>query len=150
MRGNGRRLIALRRLIRPAAPGTQTDQLVEPVGPTHDKFNSESPQGHPNTAPVNHRGGDIHDKCGPRSLWSASYAFSVLLILPATSGAQQRPPIAEQIAKAYGLDSFGQIEGIRYTWNAQFPGLNVSDSWEWDPKTDTGYLLKERIRKANR
>jgi hypothetical protein len=28
---------------------------------------------------------------------------------------EQLPPIAEQMAKTYGLDSFGQIEGIRYT-----------------------------------
>jgi hypothetical protein len=63
-------------------------------------------------------------------------AFSVLLILPATSGAQQSPPIAEQIAKAYGLDSFGQIEAIRYTWNAEFPSAKVSRTWEWSPKTD--------------
>ena len=34
-------------------------------------------------------------------------AFSLLLILPATSGAQQRAPILEQIAKTYGLDSYG-------------------------------------------
>jgi len=54
-------------------------------------------------------------------------AFSVpLLILPATFGAQQLPPIAEQMAKTYGLDSFGQIEGIRYTWNAELPGVQIS------------------------
>jgi len=64
-------------------------------------------------------------------------AFSMLLILPATSGAQQRPPIAEQIAKTYGLDSFGQIEAIRYTFNVESPNLKISDSWEWSPKTDT-------------
>ncbi len=64
--------------------------------------------------------------------------FSMLLILPTTSGAQQRPPIAEEIAKTYGLDSFGQIEAIRYTWNAEFPGgLQLSRKWEWSPKTDT-------------
>jgi hypothetical protein len=64
-------------------------------------------------------------------------AFGLLLIFPAISPAQQRPPIAEEVAKAYGLDSFGQIEAIRYTFNAQFPGVNVSRSWEWRPKTDT-------------
>ena len=64
-------------------------------------------------------------------------AFSTLLILPATSVAQQSPPIAEQIAKAYGLDSFGQIEAIRYTWNAELPGVKLSHMWEWSPKTDT-------------
>src|ERR1041385_6954393 len=65
-------------------------------------------------------------------------AFSVLpLILTATSRAQQRPPIAEQIAKTYGLDSFGQIEGIRYTFNLEFPGVTLSHTWEWNPKTGT-------------
>jgi hypothetical protein len=62
-------------------------------------------------------------------------AFGMLLILPATCGPQQRPPIAEQIAKTYGLDSFGQIDAIRYTFNLQFPGVNVSRSWVWEPKT---------------
>ena len=46
-------------------------------------------------------------------------ALGMLLILPATSGAQQRPPILEKLTKTYGLDSFGQIEAIRYTFNAQ-------------------------------
>jgi len=65
-------------------------------------------------------------------------AFSMLAILPATSSsAQQNPPIAEQIAKAYGLDSFGQIEAIRYTWNVEFPAGKISNAWEWNPKTDT-------------
>jgi hypothetical protein len=61
----------------------------------------------------------------------------LLLLLPATSRAQQRPPLAEQIAKIYGLDAFGQIEGIRYTFNAEFPGVELSRRWEWNPKTDT-------------
>jgi hypothetical protein len=66
------------------------------------------------------------------------FAFSMLLLLlPATSWAQQRPPIAEQMAKTYGLDSFGQIEGIRYTFNAELPGVELSRKWEWNPKTDT-------------
>jgi hypothetical protein len=65
------------------------------------------------------------------------FAFSMLLLLlPLTSWAQQRPPIAEQMAKTYGLDSFGQIEGIRYTFNAELPGAKVSRTWEWNPKTD--------------
>lgn len=51
------------------------------------------------------------------------------LILPATSEAQQRPPIVEKLAKTYGLDSFGQVEAIHYTFNAQLPGIDVSRSW---------------------
>ena len=67
---------------------------------------------------------------------AASTALSVLLILPATAGAQQRPPIVEKLAKTYGLDSFGQIEAIRYTFNVQSPGRDLSRSWIWEPKTD--------------
>jgi hypothetical protein len=58
------------------------------------------------------------------------------LVLAAPSGAQTRPRIAEQIAKTYGLDSFAQIQAIRYTFNAQLPGVNLSRSWVWQPKTD--------------
>ena len=63
-------------------------------------------------------------------------AFGLLLILPATAGAQQRPPILEKITKTYGLESFGQIEAIRYTFNAETSGFNVSRTWIWEPKTD--------------
>ena len=59
-----------------------------------------------------------------------------VLVLAATSWAQNRAPIIEQIAKTYGLDSFGQIEAIRYTWNGEIPGLfKLAHAWEWEPKT---------------
>jgi hypothetical protein len=59
-----------------------------------------------------------------------------VLVLAATSWAQQRDPIIENIAKAYGIDSYGQVEAIRYTWNGEIPGLfKVSHMWEWEPKT---------------
>jgi hypothetical protein len=62
-------------------------------------------------------------------------AFAVLA-LAATSLAQTRPPIAEQIAKTYGLDSWGQVEAIRYTWNGEIPGLfKLARTWTWEPKT---------------
>ncbi len=60
----------------------------------------------------------------------------VVLVLTVTSWAQQRPPIAEQIAKAYGLDSFGQIEQIRYTFNLGVGEGKISRTWVWEPKTD--------------
>jgi hypothetical protein len=64
-------------------------------------------------------------------------AFTVLALgLAVTSGAQERPPVVEQMAKIYGLDSFGQIENIRYTFSAEFPGVKVARTWEWEPKTD--------------
>jgi hypothetical protein len=61
--------------------------------------------------------------------------FLAALALSAPAGAQTSPGIAEQMAKAYGLDSFGQIETLRYTFNAQFLGMDLSRSWEWSPKT---------------
>src|SRR4051812_17419679 len=66
------------------------------------------------------------------------FALSALLLTPSVlSWAQQRPPIAEKMAKTHGLDSFGQVEGIRYTFNVARPdGNNVARSWEWNPKTD--------------
>lgn len=59
----------------------------------------------------------------------------VLALVP-NSRAQMRPPILEQIAKTYGLDSYSQIEAIRYTWNGEIPGIfKLSHMWEWEPKT---------------
>jgi hypothetical protein len=61
--------------------------------------------------------------------------FSGLVLAPSSS-AQQRPPILENIAKTYGLDSYGQIEAIRYTWNGEITGLfKAAHAWEWEPKT---------------
>jgi hypothetical protein len=61
---------------------------------------------------------------------------ALILVLAAPSPAQNKPPISEEIAKAYGLDSFGQIDQIRYTFNIDLPGLiKFSRSWVWEPKT---------------
>lgn len=82
-----------------------------------------------------------------------SFVIFGALVVAATACSRQQPPpqpssstepaankaapiSAEQIAKTYGLDSFDQIEAIRYTWTAQFPGVNVSRSWVWEPKTN--------------
>ena len=70
---------------------------------------------------------------------SGLLGFWVLVLVVtsiATSWAQTRSPIAEKIAKTYGLDSFGQIDAIRYTWNGEIPGLfKLAHAWEWEPKT---------------
>jgi hypothetical protein len=60
-----------------------------------------------------------------------------VLLLVGTSWAQTRPPVVEQLAKAYGLDSFGQLDAIRYTFNLELPELrvNLSRTWTWEPKT---------------
>lgn len=64
-------------------------------------------------------------------------AFAVLgLAATSSSFAQTRPPIAEQVAKTYGFDSWGQVEAIRYTWSGEVTGLfKVSRTWTWEPKT---------------
>jgi len=76
-----------------------------------------------------------------RSKTISFLAFGVL-IFTANSCSQKRSAVpeqtartnAKQIARTYGLDSFDQIDAIRYTFNV--PGANLSRSWEWEPKTD--------------
>jgi len=64
------------------------------------------------------------------------FAIVAILLLPGTSRGQTRPPILDRMTKAYGIDSWAQIEAIRYTWNVDIPGLfKASHSWEWEPKT---------------
>ena len=58
-----------------------------------------------------------------------------VLVLASNSWAQERPPILEKIAKTYGLDSWNEIEAIRYTWHIEYGTFNLSRSWEWEPKT---------------
>jgi hypothetical protein len=70
------------------------------------------------------------------------------MVLALASWAQQRPPIVEQMAKTYGLDSFGQIEAIRYTFNLSFPGVTLSRTWTWEPKTgQVTYEAKDKSGK---
>lgn len=60
-----------------------------------------------------------------------------LLVFAANSWAQERAPIIQDIAKVYGVDSFDQIDAVRYTWNIDIPGLfKASHVWQWEPKTN--------------
>src|SRR3954462_2502219 len=71
-----------------------------------------------------------------RRLTTIGAVVIAMFMLAADLGAQQRSPVIEQIAKAYGLDSYGQIEAIRYTWNGEIPGVfKLAHMWEWEPKT---------------
>lgn len=62
--------------------------------------------------------------------------LGVALLLPAAARPQQAPASVAQLADAYGLQSWGKIEAIRYTFNAQLPGIELARSWVWEPKTD--------------
>lgn len=66
----------------------------------------------------------------------AGLLATAMLLLAATSWTQKRPPVAEKVAKTFGLDSFGQIEQLRYTFNIDAPGLKLSRTWLWEPKAD--------------
>ena len=75
------------------------------------------------------------------------FLFLGVLLLAGTSRAQTRPPIVEQLAKTYGLDSWGQIDAVRYTFNIQIPALKLAlaHSWEWQPKTgEVTYESKDK------
>lgn len=58
------------------------------------------------------------------------------LCAAAPASAQQRPPIADQIAKTYGIESWGQVEAIRYTLHIEWGKLKLARSWVWEPKAD--------------
>src|ERR1700751_4124230 len=59
-----------------------------------------------------------------------------LLVLASASWAQKCRPAAGKITQGYGIDSFGQIDAVRSTFNIDFPGLKVAQSWIWEPKAD--------------
>ena len=71
-----------------------------------------------------------------------------MLVLAATSWAQTLPPIAEQIAKTYGLDSFGQIEAIRYTFNLDLGDSSLLARGSGNSRR-TGSHMKGKIRRAS-
>ena len=75
------------------------------------------------------------------------FLLLAVLVLAATSWAQTRPPIVEHLANTYGLDSWGQIDTVRYTFNIQIPALKLTlaHSWEWEPKTgQVSYESKDK------
>ena len=59
-----------------------------------------------------------------------------VLCVAAPASAQQRPAIADQIAKTYGFDSWGQVEALRYTFSFAWGKLKLTRSWVWEPKAD--------------
>jgi hypothetical protein len=58
------------------------------------------------------------------------------LCLSTPASAQGRPAIADQIAKAHGLEAWPEVEAIRYTFNLEAGPLKIHRSWVWEPKAD--------------
>jgi hypothetical protein len=86
-----------------------------------------------------------------RRSMTIGYLFLGVLLLAGTSRAQTRPPEVEQLAKTYGLDSYGQIEAVRYTFNIQLPAIKLalSRSWEWEIKSgQVTYETKDKDGKT--
>jgi len=73
----------------------------------------------------------------------------MLLALPMASRAQDTP-IAQQVAKTFGIDSFGQIETMRYTWNAEFPMVAKSPTNGNGARRPTRFPTRGKTRKAIR
>lgn len=65
------------------------------------------------------------------------WLFVGMLSILTASHAQTRPAVVEQLAKTYGLDSYGQIDAVRYTFNLDLPALKLTlaRTWTWEPKT---------------
>jgi hypothetical protein len=81
-------------------------------------------------------------RCGEVRLFAVGM---LLLLLPATAWAQQRPPIAEQVAETYGIASYGKIDAIRFTFGVERSGGKLSRRWDWNVKTDTvSYAGKDK------
>jgi hypothetical protein len=73
------------------------------------------------------------------------------LALAAISCSHKGSSVAEPLAKTYGLDSFGQIDAIRYTFNIDIPVLKAARTWEWNPKTNTvTYEAKDKDGKTTK
>src|ERR1700676_5435078 len=54
----------------------------------------------------------------------------------AASLAQEEPDIRHQIADAYGLASWSQVEQIRYTFNFDAGPRKEARTWTWEIKPD--------------
>ena len=63
-----------------------------------------------------------------------SLTFALVLLAASAAWTQNCPPATEKVAKAFGIDSFGQIDAIRYTFT--LPQFKVNHSWTWEPKAD--------------
>jgi len=66
----------------------------------------------------------------PRLATIFCLSFAVFALV-ATARAQTAPSLGEQIAKAHGLEGFGQIDAIRFIFNGEVLGHSVSRSWVW-------------------
>jgi len=58
------------------------------------------------------------------------------LAIAATSSSQTEPEARLRIAKAYGFQSWDQVEQLRFTFNVQRGKDHLARSWVWETKPD--------------
>ncbi|HJY88098.1 MAG TPA: hypothetical protein VKE24_14790 [Candidatus Acidoferrales bacterium] len=58
------------------------------------------------------------------------------LVICGTGNAQTEQDVRQHIAKAYGIQSWAQVEQLRFTFRVQRGKEQRSRSWMWEPKTD--------------
>jgi hypothetical protein len=73
----------------------------------------------------------------PFKIWVLVIAtVSLLLACSTTDRPTGAADIRSDIAGAYGIDSFGQVDEIRYTFNLKRGEKQAKRSWIWWPKSD--------------
>lgn len=64
-----------------------------------------------------------------------SVVLAVSIVYAAAHGQRSGSP-RKQLANAYGLKNFDQVEELRYTFNVKLPDRTISRTWSWEPKKD--------------
>ena len=78
------------------------------------------------------------------------YLLLGTLALASNSWAQERAPILEQIAKTYGLDSYGQIEASATRGTEKFPDSSKLPTNGSGSPRPVRFRTKARIKTASR
>ncbi len=64
------------------------------------------------------------------------FSSAVLALLGGCAGWQPTASPRDQLAVAYGIENFGQVEALRYTFNVQLADRVIRRTWTWEPQKD--------------
>jgi len=81
-------------------------------------------------------GGEVNVKPNRLNFRALMVGGMTIALLGACAGWQRAGSPREQLADAYGLKNFEQVEELRYTFNVQLPDRVISRVWSWEPKKD--------------
>lgn len=74
------------------------------------------------------------DRLRFRAIFLSSVALA--LLLAGCAGWQLSASPRDQLADAYGMKNFEQVEELRYTFNVQLPDRVIRRAWSWEPGKD--------------